>query len=119
VNVTDPPYVDGVPEVATLSDGVGSTVNATPLLHPPIVVTTTLPVEAPVGTTAMIDALLQLVIEVAAVPLNFTVLVLCVAPKFVPVIVTEAPTAPEVGDRLVIVGGAVTVITMLCVDSCT
>ena len=45
-------------------------------------------------------------VAVAVVPLNFTVLVPCVAPKFVPVIVTEAPTAPEVGLRLVIVGGA-------------
>jgi hypothetical protein len=50
--------------------------------------------------------LLQLVIEVATVPLNFTVLVPCVVPKFVPVIVTEAHTAPEVGERLVIVGVA-------------
>ena len=34
---------------------------------------------------------LQLV-AVATVPLNVTVLVPCVAPKFVPVTVTEAPT---------------------------
>jgi hypothetical protein len=47
---------------------------------------------------------LQLV-GVPAVPLNFTVLVPCVDPKFVPVIVTEAPTAPEFGDRLVMFGG--------------
>jgi hypothetical protein len=46
---------------------------------------------------------LQLV-AVAAVPLNFTVLVPWVAPKFVPVIVTDAPTAPDVGERLVILG---------------
>jgi len=52
---------------------------------------------------------LQLV-GVPAVPLNFTVLVLCVAPKFVPVIVTGAPVGPEVTLKLVIVGaGAVTV----------
>jgi hypothetical protein len=36
--------------------------------------------------------------------LNVTVLVPCVEPKFVPVMVTEEPTAPEVGDRLLIVG---------------
>ena len=47
---------------------------------------------------------LQLVIVVAVVPLNVTVLVPCVEPKFVPVIVTDVPTAPDVGLRLVIVG---------------
>ena len=46
---------------------------------------------------------LQLV-GVATVPLNVTVLVPCVAPKFVPAIVTEVPTAPEFGLRLVIFG---------------
>src|SRR5260221_3735084 len=46
---------------------------------------------------------------VAAVPLNFTVLVPCVVPKFVPVIVTDEPTAPDVGDRLVMLGAATTV----------
>jgi hypothetical protein len=86
--------------------GVARTVNDTPLVVAPLAVTTTLPVVAPVGTTATIDVLPQLVIEVAAVPLNFTVLLPCVEPKFVPLIVTEAPTAPEVGDRLVIVGVA-------------
>ena len=44
------------------------------------------------GTTMLVA--LQLV-GVAAVPLNFTVLVPCVAPKFVPVIVTDVPTGPE------------------------
>jgi hypothetical protein len=43
------------------------------------------------------------------VPLNLTVLVPWVEPKFVPVIVTDAPTAPEVGERLVILGAATTV----------
>jgi len=33
----------------------------------------------------------------------------CVAPKFAPVMVTEVPTVPELGLRLVIVGGSVTV----------
>jgi hypothetical protein len=79
-------------------------VNDEPLLATPPTVTTTLPVVAPVGTAATIDVLLQLVIDVAAVPLNVTVLVPCVEPKFVPVMVTEEPTAPEVGDKLVIVG---------------
>jgi len=52
---------------------------------------------------------LQLV-GVATVPLNVTVLVPCVAPKFAPVTVTDAPTNPDVGFRLVMLGpGAVTV----------
>jgi hypothetical protein len=46
---------------------------------------------------------LQLV-GVAAVPLNITVLVPCVEPKFVPVIVTDVPTAPELTERLVMLG---------------
>jgi len=46
---------------------------------------------------------LQLV-GIAAVPLNLTVLLPCVAPKFVPVIVTEAPASPDVGFRFVMLG---------------
>ncbi len=45
----------------------------------------------------------------ADVPLNLTVLVPCVEPKFVPVIVTEAPTDPEDEERLVILGVGKTV----------
>ncbi len=48
-------------------------------------------------------------VGVAAVPLNVTVLLPCVAPKLVPVIVTAVPTGPLVGDRLVRVGAVVTV----------
>jgi len=60
------------------------------LLATPPTVTTTLPVVAPLGTgTAMLVAL-QLV-GVAAVPLNFTVLVPWLAPKFAPVIVHRRP----------------------------
>jgi hypothetical protein len=47
---------------------------------------------------------LQLV-AVAATPLKVTVLVPCAAPKFVPLMVTAVPTAPELGVRLVILGG--------------
>ena len=50
-------------------DGGIVTVNATPLLGESVV-TITLPVEAPTGTTATIDVALQLVIDVARVPLN-------------------------------------------------
>ena len=74
------------------------TVNVRPLLARPPTVTTTLPVVAPVGTgTTMLVA--DQLVGVAAVPLNVTVLVPCVAPKFVPVIVTDVPTGPLVGDR--------------------
>jgi hypothetical protein len=85
------------------------TVNDTPLLAVPLTVTITLPVVAPVGTCAVIDAALQLVIVVAAVPLKVTVLAPCVVPKFAPVIVTESPTLPNVVFRLVMEGdGTVT-----------
>jgi len=50
----------------------------------------------------------QLVV-VANRPLNVTVLVPCEEPKLVPVITTELPTGAEVGVRLLMVGGGVTV----------
>src|SRR5580693_4411986 len=87
--------------------GVGSTVNEEPLLAKPPTVTTMFPVAAPAGTVATIDVAPQLVIVVAAVPLNVTVLVPCVEPKFVPVTVTDTPTPPDVGDTLVMLGGTV------------
>jgi hypothetical protein len=65
------------------------------------------PVVAPLGTEAMMRVAVQLV-GVAVVPLNRTVLVPCVAPKFAPLIVTAVPTIPDVGDRVVMVGGAAT-----------
>jgi hypothetical protein len=66
-------------------------------------VTTTFPVVAPFGTAATMRVALQLVV-VATVPLNRTVLLPCIAPKFVPVIVIAVPTVQDIGDRLVIVG---------------
>ena len=87
---------------------VGTTLKLTPLLATPPTVTTTLPVVAPLGTGATM-LVADHDVGVAVVPLNRTVLVPCVAPKFVPVIVTDAPTAPLVGERLVNVGGSVTV----------
>src|SRR5437764_1256632 len=84
------------------------TVNDMPLLASPPTVTTTLPVVAPDGTgTTMLVA--DQLVGVAVVPLNVTVLVPCVAPKPVPAIVTAVATGPFVGDRLVTVGGTVTV----------
>jgi len=63
-----------------------------------------LPVIAPAGTVATIEVVLQLVIVVAVVLVNFTV---PVVPKFNPVIVTDAPTAPESGDKLLMLGKTV------------
>jgi hypothetical protein len=55
---------------------------------------------------------LQLV-GVAAVPLKVMVLDPWEEPNEVPVIVTESPTAPEVGDRLLIFGPTVKVTPLL------
>jgi hypothetical protein len=43
-------------------------------------------------------------VGVALVPLNVTILAPCADPKFVPVTVTDAPTGPDVRERLVKVG---------------
>jgi hypothetical protein len=79
------------------------TVKLIPLLAWPPTVTTTLPVVAPPGTGAEIRVALQLV-GVAEVPLKVTVLDPWLDPKFAPLMVTEVPTGPEVGDRPLIVG---------------
>ena len=80
--------------------GVGTTVKLTPLLPTPPTVTTTFPVVAPAGTEVARLVALQ-VVTVAVVPLNVTVLLPCVDPKFIPVIVTGVPTVPDVVERLV------------------
>jgi hypothetical protein len=102
--VTDAPTA---PEVGDklLMLGAETTVKDSPLLDLLDTVTTTFPVVAPLGTVATMLVALQLV-AVAVLPLNLTVLDPWLDPKFVPVIVTEAPTAPEVGERLVMVGDA-------------
>ena len=87
---------------------LGPTVNATPLLASPPTVTTTFPELAPLGTTTTMLEALQLV-ELAAVPLKVTVLEPCDVPKFDPAMVTEAPTGPEAGLRLEMLGGTKTV----------
>src|ERR1035437_2878722 len=86
----------------------GTTVNAAPALATPLTVTTTLPKVAPTGTGTALDVALQLV-GVAAVPLNVTVLAPWLPPKFVPVMVTGAPTAADGGDRLTMLGVSSTV----------
>jgi hypothetical protein len=81
------------------------------LLATPPTVTTTLPVVAPAGTSTTTLVALQLV-AVAATPPNVTVLVPCVAPKFAPLIVTELPTNPEVGLKLVMLGAGAALLTL-------
>src|SRR5256885_931499 len=107
--VTDVPTTPDVGfKLVRLGAGV-ITVKLTPLLPTPPTVTTTLPVVAPVGTGATMLVALQLV-GVAATPLNLIVLVPCVAPKLAPAIVTDVPTTPDVGFKLVKLGaGVVTV----------
>src|SRR5215470_16448334 len=87
------------------------TVNAWPLLATPPTVTTTFPVVAPEGTGTMMLVADQLV-GVAVTPLNVTLLVPFVEPKFDPAIVTTVPTAPLVGDRLVRLGAAGVLVTV-------
>jgi len=103
-----PAIVTEAPTAPTVGERLvmfGTTVKLTPLLALLETVTITLPVVAPAGTVATILVSLQLV-ALALVPLNLTVLVPWVEPKFDPLIVTETPTAPESGDRLEMVGGA-------------
>src|SRR5947209_19525211 len=97
--VTDAPTAPEVGDRLVML-GVPATVKLTPLLAVPPAFTTTLPVVAPLGTVAVMLVALQLV-AVAVVPLNLTVLLPWVAPNPLPLIVMEAPTAPEFGDRVV------------------
>jgi len=88
---------------------VGVTVKATRLLSTPLAVTAMFPVLVPVGTGTVMLVSLQLVgvasVTPPLVPKKVTLLLLpCVAPKFVPVIVTKVPIRPAVGLILAIVG---------------
>jgi len=89
--------------------GPANTVNALELVAvPPAVVTLICPVEAPEGTTAVIDEDVAIV-KLALTPLNFT----AVAPvKLVPLIVTTIPTAPLVGEKLEMPGVLAVCVTM-------
>jgi hypothetical protein len=82
--------------------GGGVTAKFTLLLGKLPTVTTTFPVVAPLGTGTTMLVSLQLVVGKAGVPLKLTVLFTCPGPKPVPVIVTEVPTEPDAGFRLVI-----------------
>jgi hypothetical protein len=79
------------------------TVKVTPLLACPATVTTTAPVLAPFGTGATTLVVLQLP-GVVMIPLNVTMLPPWADPKFVPLMVTDVPGAPEVGERLLMLG---------------
>lgn len=69
-----------------------------------VTVTGPAPPGVPLGTTATICVLLQLVTDVACTPLKLTVLVPCEVPKFDPVIVTLAPIGPKSGETPVTKG---------------
>lgn len=75
-----------------------------------------MPEVVPVGTGTTMVVAFQLV-GVAAVPLKLTVLVPWVAPKFAPLMVTEVPTGPKFGLRLVMLGAGVTVKTTPLLDT--
>ena len=105
VIVTEAPTAPLVGEKLVIV-GPRITVNVAALVAVPAgVVTAMAPLVAPAGTLAVIW-LAELTMYVALLPLKVTEL----APvKFVPVIVTAAPTVPLVGEKLVIVGGTITV----------
>jgi hypothetical protein len=109
----------------TLLEWTVLTVKFTALVAvPPGVVTVILPVVAPVGTVAVICVAEFTVNVVALVVLNFTELVVKVAPltvplKFVPVIVTDVPIGPKAGVNEVIVGaGAVATVKLVALVFC-
>ena len=100
---TGPPFGDRLVRL-----GASVTVYGNPLLANPPTVTTTLPLVVPFGTgTTMLVG--DQDVGVADVPLKVTVLVPLVPPKLVPLIVTDVPTGPLAGLRLVRVGGPGTV----------
>ena len=101
--VTDVPMAPEFGVRLVILGGGTVTVKVTPLLATLFTVTMTAPVVAPAGTGAVILAAVQFV-GAAVVPLNLTVLVPCVVPKFDPLMVTTVVTKPEVGFRETIFG---------------
>lgn len=83
-----------------------TTVNVAELLVPApgtVTVTEADPSESPAGTLTPIAVLVHEV-GVTFTPPKETVLVPCVPPKLEPLIVTEVPTGPAAGDKLVMLG---------------
>ena len=99
--------VPAAPVVGVNLVAVGAgTVKLVPEVAVPTAVETLMgPVVAPFGTVALIDVAV-LVTMVAGTPLKVTAVAL---PRLVPVMVTLLPAAPEVGVKLVITGGPITV----------
>src|SRR5205823_13565823 len=91
---------------------LGKIVKFKPLLPAPLTCTTTFPVVAPEGTVTAMLVAVQLE-ALAVVPLNVTVLLPWVDPKLVPVIVTDAPTVPDVCERFVMLGEIVKLTPLL------
>ena len=89
---------------------VGGDTVKMPLLVPiePPTVTLIFPVVAPLGTVTINFVVVAELGVAAVVPLNLTVLLALVVLKLVPVIVTDAPTAPLVGVKLLTVVAAQT-----------
>jgi len=106
------PEVPAGPLLGARRGMVCGTAKATPLLAIPLTVTTTLPLVAPAGTGTTTLVAVQLV-GVAVMPLNVTVLVPCEAPKFEPAMVTEVPTAPLLGVKLLMIAGTMKLTPLL------
>jgi hypothetical protein len=93
--------------------GAGMNVKSFALVSvPPGVVTLILPVVAPAGTDVSIRVA-ETRVKLAAVPLNRT---LVAPPRFVPVIVTEAPTGPLAGAKEAMVGAGTNVKSLALVS---
>src|SRR5439155_9687355 len=92
----------------------GVSVKVAPLLATPATVNTTGPGPSttPDGTSATTLVLLQLR-TAAETPLNVTTLDPCVAPKLLPLMVTEVPAGPIPGDKFEIFGTTVNVRPLL------
>ena len=98
----EPEIVTCVPltplEGATERTLQGST-NGRPTLAMPFTVTTIFPLVAPTGTLTWIRPALQTAATPELVPLKVTVLVPWLVPKPLPLMLTKAPTVPELTER--------------------
>ena len=95
-----------MPVFGVRKEMLGSTVKRTALLAVPLTVTTTFPVVTFWGATTVMPLALQLAAVPALTPLKVMVLEPWLAPKLLPMIVTELPTIPEAGDKVDMVGEA-------------
>jgi hypothetical protein len=102
--VMSAPTAPAVGEKPKMVGGRRTTKLAPLVAVPAGLVTVMGPVVAPAGTVAVICVLL-LSVKTAVMPLKRTSVV---PVKFVPVMVTDAPTGPDVGEKLAIVGGRMT-----------